>query len=146
MKRICRIATALIIVLSLFNFIRVDSIDIEYVQANVSVTVDGPVSSGSYTGNPTLSHTTGTGEDRLLLVGVSWGRTTSGTIPRTITSIKFNSIDLELLVDNTQDPMNCVAIYRYPDEAPSEVLSQVTITFSTTVNTVTSNPWLIFYD
>ena len=60
-----------------------------FVTAPPAVTLDGAVSSGTgatTTSSVSFSHTTGTGTDRLLLVGVSWN---CGTTNRTISSITF---------------------------------------------------------
>jgi len=52
-----------------------------------TVTLDGLVSSGMITGTSiSVAHTTGTGTNRLMLVGVSWN---CGTTNRTITSVTF---------------------------------------------------------
>ena len=130
MKSLYRITIALIIVFLLLSFNRLDSIDLKYVQANGSVTVDGPVSSGAFRGDLTLSHTTGIGENRLLLVGMSWGNGEAGTAFREIIAIEFAGIPLDLVIQATQDFQNQVAIYCFPGEPPESLTANLFIDFS----------------
>ena len=132
MKPLYRIAVVIIIVAFLLCIIRFKNLNASNVYANGSVAIDGPVSFDSYTGNLSLSHTSGVGENRILLVGVSWGRTSIGSIARNINSITFNSVELEIVIESKQDPMNCVAIYRFPGEAPIGISAEVAISFSST--------------
>ncbi len=107
------------------------------------VTLDGIVSSG--TGAPTassvsFSHTTGTGTNRLMLVGVSWncGGTTNSTISSaTFTPSGGSALDLTLVL--TQQYTWQANTYRYTAiysllNPPSGVTGQINITFSTAVS------------
>jgi hypothetical protein len=101
------------------------------------VTVDGAVSSGTDDGVSSISfaHTTGSGENRLLLVGVSWN---SGSNERDITSVIFNdgTTDYPLSeVFNQQasaNPRNA-AIYSLLNP-PSGEAGTVTVTFDDAVS------------
>ena len=94
MKHICRIVTAIIIVLTLFITYKINNISTESVQANGSLTIDGEPSKAYFTEHIEYSfeHTSGSGENRLLLVGVSWGRTTTGPLSRKIEKITISPI------------------------------------------------------
>jgi hypothetical protein len=83
----------LVAILMVFGIVADGHLPIQVAAANIdaitSVTLDGTPSSG--TANPTsssisFSNTTGTGADRLMLVGVSWN---CGTTNRTISSATF---------------------------------------------------------
>ena len=106
------------------------------------VATDGTASSGTgapATNSVSFSHTTGTGEDRLLLAGVSWN---CGTTDRSITSAKFiygsglTELDLTPVITyngySTANPRYS-AIYRYVNP-PSGVTGTLTITFSGNVS------------
>ena len=103
--------------------------------------VDGTPTSGTGAANASsvsFSHTTGTGTDRLLLVGVSWN---CGTTDRTISSVKFtpsggSAIDLTAV--NTQRA-GTGTTYRYSAiykllNPPKGVTGTVTVTFSGAVS------------
>jgi hypothetical protein len=99
-----------------------------------TVTVDGAASSGTGAANATsvsFSHTTGTGTDRLLLVGVSWN---CGSTARTISSVTFGGTPLTMVrMEQTGTRLRYSAIYRLLNP-PSGVTGNVTVTFSGTVS------------
>ena len=115
-----------------------------------NVYVDGAVSSNTWaSGSPiTFGHTTGTGTDRLMLVGVSWN---CGTADRTISSVTFtpsgggaavtfDEVKTQKSVDASSNPRYS-AIYRWPAEVdglpstpPNGQAGTVTITFSDSVS------------
>ena len=107
----------------------------------VQVTVDGTPTSGkgaNAASSVTFSHTTGTGINRLMLVGVSWN---CGTTNRTVSSVTFtpsggSAIDLTevqtQLGYNSTNPRYS-AIYRLL-APPSGVSGMVTVTFSGAVS------------
>ena len=101
----------------------------------VPVTLDGTPTRG--TGDTTasslsFSHTTGTGTDRLLLVGVSWN---CSTTDRTISSVTFTPSGgsaIRLTAVKTQQAgtqLRYSAIYKLLDP-PKGVTGTVTVTFS----------------
>jgi uncharacterized repeat protein (TIGR02543 family) len=101
-----------------------------------SVTLDGTVSSGVITGTSiSVAHTTGTGTDRLMLVGVSWNCYNTA---RTISSVTFTygSTTLTLNPVITQQAgtqLRHAAIYSLLNP-PSGVSGTVTVTFSGSVS------------
>ena len=107
------------------------------------VTQDGAVSSTSAASGSTLSfgHTTGTGSNRLMLVGVSWNCLTSNPAP-TISSMNFTygSTILDLAQEIVQETNNGTAsnkrysaIWFSPTEPPSGTTGTVNITFTGSV-------------
>ena len=107
--------------------------------AAAGVTLDGAVSSGTGAASAssvTFSHTTGTGDNRLLLVGVSWN---CGSTDRTISSVTFtpaSSSALPLSLVKTQKAgtnLRYSAIYSLLNP-PSGVSGTITVTFSGTVS------------
>jgi hypothetical protein len=109
------------------------SVTAEFDPAGI-VTVDGTASSGTGAANATsvsFSHTTGTGTDRLLLVGVSWN---CGSTARTISSVTFSGTPLTLVrTEQAGTQLRYSAIYRLLNP-PSGVTGNVTVTFSGTVS------------
>jgi hypothetical protein len=109
--------------------------------ANGSVTLDGTVSSDTDDDTSTfsMSHTTGTGANRLMLVGVSWNSANSA---RNITSVTFTygsgtPTVLPLSEVITQQPSE--SVYRYAAiyslvAPPTGETGTVTINFSNSVN------------
>jgi len=104
------------------------------------VTLDGAVSSGTAASGSSLSfaHTTGTGNNRLLLVGVSWN---CGSTNRTISSVTFTpdggsaaglSEVITQLGYSTSNP-RYTAIYSLLNP-PSGQTGTVTVTFSGSVS------------
>jgi len=115
---------------------------VQRVQAQGGVTVDGSVSSGTADDVSTIDvdHTTGTGADRLMLVGVSWN---CGSTDRTISSVTFTpsggggAITLDpVITQQAGTQLRYSAIYRWPDdtELPSGQAGTVTVTFSGSVS------------
>ncbi len=110
-------------------------------QASSGVSLDGAASSGTAddVSSISFSHTTGTGTDRLMLVGVSWN---SGDTDTSISSVTFTpsggSATTLTAVGTSKYSTNrrYVAIYRWPAGAqpPSGQLGTVAITFSGTVD------------
>jgi large repetitive protein len=106
-----------------------------------SVTADGTASSTIIAANATsatFSHTTGTGSNRLLMVGVSWN---CGTTDRSISSVTFTpsggsaqalTMKITQLGYNSSNPRYS-AIY-YLVGPPSGTTGDITITFSGTVS------------
>jgi len=103
--------------------------------ASGEVAVDGAVSSGSGAANATsvgFSHTTGSGADRLLLVGVSWN---SNNSEQNVSSVVFSSnggastLPLTLVFDqqSSGNPRNA-SIYRLLNPPAGEA-GTVTVTF-----------------
>ena len=115
-----------------------------FVTAPPAVTLDGAVSSGTSaptTSGVSFSHTTGTGADRLLLVGVSWN---CGTTNRTISSITFtpnggSALNLTEVKTQQYSFTSSGTQYRYTAiysllNPGSGVLGTVNITFSGAVS------------
>ena len=112
-----------------------------FVAAPPAVTVDGAFSSktGNTVSSLTIDHTTGTGTDRLLVVGVSWN---CGTTDRSISSVTFTpsggsaialaEVITQLGVNSSSDPRYS-AIYSLLNP-PSGVAGTVTVTFSGSVS------------
>ncbi|MBK6283473.1 MAG: hypothetical protein IPF54_13215 [Draconibacterium sp.] len=111
---------------------------VEYTQSLLDL--DGAVSfnSGDDINSLTINHTTGTGTDRLMLVGVSWN---CGTADRTISSVTFtptggSAVGLSEVITqlgyNTTNPRYS-AIYSLLNP-PSGQAGTVTITFSGSVS------------
>jgi hypothetical protein len=108
--------------------------------ARAAVTLDGVVSSNTGAANASsinVSHTTGTGADRLMLVGVSWN---CGTTNRTISSVTFTpnggaALGLTEVITqlgyNSSNPRYS-AIYRLLNP-PSGASGTLTVTFSGSV-------------
>ena len=104
------------------------------------VTVDGAASSGTADDVDSLSftHTTGTGDDRLMLVGISWN---SGTTARTISSVTFtpdgetaltlDEVITEAAASSTAPRNSAIYSLLGPD---SGVEGEVTVTFSGAVS------------
>ena len=106
------------------------------------MTLDGAVSSGTGAANSSslsFSHTTGTGANRLLLVGVSWN---AGTTARTISSVTFtpsggSAVALTPVITQQVSGQNRYsAIYRWPASTalPSGQSGTVAVTFSGAVS------------
>ncbi|MCB2202437.1 InlB B-repeat-containing protein [bacterium] len=105
-----------------------------------TVAVDGDVSSGTGNTDSSLSfeHTTGTGSNRLMLVGVSWN---SGSNERDIDSVEFSYgagptiLELIEVIDAqaSGSPRNS-AIYKINEEPPSGQTGTVTVTFTDSVS------------
>ncbi len=105
------------------------------------VTLDGAASSGTAddVSSINVAHTTGTGTDRLMMVGVSWN---CGTTDRSITSVTFtpsggSAIALSEVI--TQQGTNSSGDPRYSAiysllNPPSGVSGTVTVTFSGSVS------------
>jgi len=110
------------------------------IRAAGSVELDGAISTGAFAntsgGSITVNHTTGTGENRLMLVGVSWN---SGSKARTISSVTFTpsgGTATNLTAVRTQQvgtQYSYAAIYSLLDP-PSGQTGTVTVTFSGSVN------------
>jgi hypothetical protein len=108
------------------------------VHAAGTVTLDGAVSSASLASGTSISfnHTTGTGADRLMLVGVSWN---SGTTARTISSVTFtpsggSAIPLNsVITQQAGTQFRYSAIYSLLDP-PNGQVGTVAITFSGSVS------------
>jgi hypothetical protein len=99
------------------------------------ITLDGAVSSGTGAANASsasISHTTGTGSDRLMLVGISWN---CGSTDRTISSVTFTpsggSATPLSLVYNQQagTQLRHAAIYSLLNP-PSGASGTIAVTFS----------------
>ncbi len=97
--------------------------------------LDGEVSSNTANGVSSIdiaNHTTGTGNNRLMLVGVSWN---CGTTDRTISSVTFTpdggtAVDLtEVITEQHETELRYSAIYSLLDP-PSGETGTVTVTFS----------------
>ena len=101
------------------------------------VTLDGTVHSNVVASGSSISidHTTGTGANRLLLVGVSWN---SGTSERTISSITFtpsggSAVGLNMVVSRKYSSQNRdSAIYSLLNPASGQA-GTITVTFSGSV-------------
>lgn len=104
-------------------------------------TLDGAASSGTADDVDTIdiAHTTGTGTNRLMLVGVSWN---CGSTDRTISSVTFTpsggggAITLDpVITQQAGTQLRYSAIYRWPDgtELPSGQAGTVTVTFNDAV-------------
>ena len=107
---------------------------VQRVQALGSVTVDGAVSSGTDHDVSTISvsHTTGTGTNRLMLVAVSANNYTTAFNIDSV-SFTYDSTELELTEVGTQtDSGRKTAIYRLLDP-PSGQSGTVTVDFSATI-------------
>ncbi len=104
------------------------------------VTVDGTPSFGSGTAGTSLSfsHTTGTGTDRLLLVGVAWNANTCATC--TISSVLFTPSGGSALALNEVISWKYASNYRYsaiwylPTEPPSGTTGTILITFGGSIS------------
>ena len=97
------------------------------------VIVDGAVSSDTAddVSSITIGHTTGTGADRLMLVGVSWN---CGSNDRSITSVTFDGTPLnEVITQQAESEFRYSAIYSLMNP-PSGVSGTVTVTFSDSVS------------
>jgi len=102
------------------------------------VTLDGAVSSGAAddVSSIDIPHTTGTGADRLMLVGVSWN---CGTNARSISSVTFTpdggaAVGLtEVMTEQTGTQERYSAIYSLLNP-PSGKTGTVTVTFSGSVS------------
>ncbi len=116
------------------------SVTATFVEAPPAVILDGIVSSNTAGSGSsiTISHTTGTGANRLMLVGVSWN---CGTTDRTISSVTFTpnggiAVGLaEVLTQlgyNTSNPRYS-AIYSLINP-PSGQAGTITVTFSGSVS------------
>ncbi len=112
------------------------------VQAAGIVELDGDVHSATAAANESninISHTTGTGSDRLMLVGVSWN---SGSTARTISSVTFSYGSGPTVLNFTEkiaQKHSVAANYRYSAiwylvAPPSGETGTVTVTFSDTVS------------
>lgn len=101
------------------------------------VTLDGSISYNTGTGSSlTMSHTTGVGTNRLMLVGVSWN---GGLTNRTISSVTFtpsgggDASSLSLIIEETVSTTRHSAIYSL-ENPPSNQSGSVIITFSGNVS------------
>jgi uncharacterized repeat protein (TIGR02543 family) len=102
------------------------------------ITLDGAVSSNTAddVSSITINHTTGTGTNRLMLVGVSWN---CGTTDRTISSVTFTpdggsaTALAEVITEQTGTQLRYSAIYSLLDP-PSGQAGTVTVTFSGSVS------------
>jgi hypothetical protein len=108
-----------------------------------AVILDGSVSSATGAANAdsvSFSHTTGSGENRLLLVGVSWNCGTT-TATQSISSVKFtygtNELDLtQKIVQEASTSSNYkryAAIWYSPEEPPQNTAGTITVNFNTSV-------------
>jgi VCBS repeat-containing protein len=98
-----------------------------------TVALDGTVSTGGSTAaglTLTFSHTTGSGSNRLLLVGVAW-RNTSVAIP--ISGVTFNSVTMNLVGSNTSTNNRRLAIYSLLNP-PASTTGNVVVTLGGTTN------------
>ncbi len=104
--------------------------------------VDGATSSGTGAANATsvsFGHTTGTGVDRMMLVGVSWN---CGSTSRTISSVTFtpsggSAVALTpVIAQQAGTQLRYSAIYRWPagTALPSGQAGTVAVTFSGAVS------------
>jgi hypothetical protein len=100
------------------------------------VTLDGTASNAIGAANATsvsFSHTTGTGVNRLLLVGASWN---CGSTTRTISSVTFtygsNTLNLsqKVVQETASTAQRFAAIWYSPTEPPQNTSGTVTVTFS----------------
>jgi hypothetical protein len=104
------------------------------------IKLDGAVSSGTADDVDSISvaHTTGTGTNRLMLVGVSWN---CGTTDRSISSVTFtpsggSAVTLSPVVtQKVPTQLRYSAIYRWPNATvlPSGQAGTVAVTFSGSV-------------
>lgn len=108
------------------------------------VELDSVVSSGTANNTSSLSfsHTTGTGDNRMTLVGISWN---AGTSAKTINSVKFRYgagpteiaftevITETVTVSGSVSGPRYAAIYRSSAQPPAGIAGTMTVTFSTTV-------------
>jgi phosphodiesterase/alkaline phosphatase D-like protein len=127
------------------DFIRYNASSAAYsytMQPRGHLTVDGAVSSATGAANASslsFSHTTGTGANRLLLVGVSWN---SGSIARTISSVTFtpsggSAVTLTpVITQQAGTQLRYSAIYRWPagTALPSGQTGTVVVTFNGSVS------------
>jgi len=105
-------------------------------QVQLDGTVSTIKSSNTVSGTITVTNTTGTGQNRLMLVGISWN---ANAIARTISSVTFTPIGgtaANLAAVMTQQPASTT--YRYAaiyslTNPPSGQTGAVTVTFSTDV-------------
>jgi len=106
--------------------------------AKSEVALDGTVSSGTANSASSINiaHTTGTGTNRLMLVGVSWN---CGTTARTISSVTFtpnggSAVSLtNVITEQTGTQLRYSAIYSLLNP-PSGTTGTVTVTFSGSVS------------
>jgi len=106
-----------------------------------AVTLDGAASNTTAddVSEVSFAHTTGTGADRLMLVGVSWNSGSSATSISSVTftpSVGSATTLTEVGTSKYSTNMRYVAVYRWPAGAqpPSGQLGTVAITFSGTVD------------
>ncbi len=107
--------------------------------ARAASTVDGPVTTQSASSGTSISwtHTTGTGANRLMLVGVSWN---SNTAAVTVSSVTFTPSGGTALSLNQVISRKYASNYRYsaiwylPSEPPSGTTGTVLVTFSANVS------------
>ena len=111
-----------------------------FIEPSEAVTLDGTVSSAAGAANASsvsFSHTTGTGTNRLMLVGTSWN---CGTTTRTISSVTFSygTEELDLVEGITQESNSTAqrfaSIWYSPSEPPQNTTGTVTVTFSGNVS------------
>jgi hypothetical protein len=104
------------------------------------VTVDGTVSTntaGATVSSITVNHTTGAGDNRLMLLGVSWN---AGTTARTISSVTFTpSGGSAVSLTEVKTQQVAPTVYRYAAiyrllNPPSSQAGTVTVTFSGSVS------------
>jgi hypothetical protein len=104
-----------------------------------TVTLDGSISSNTADANNSsisFSHTTGTGVNRLMLVGVSWN---CGSTDRSVSSVTFTPSGEDALTfstvitEQTGTQLRYSAIYSLPDP-PAGVSGTIEITFSGSVS------------
>ena len=115
----------------------VTAVFVEYVPTGV--TLDGTASSNSASSGatPSFAHTTGSGTNRLMLVGVSWN---CGSTDRTISSVTFTPSGgsaatlTNIITQKAGTQLRYSAIYSLLDP-PSGVAGTVNITFSGSVTT-----------
>lgn len=105
----------------------------------IEVVPDGAASSNAAddVSSISFSHTTGTGSNRLTLVGISWN---SGTAERNIESVTFSygagptTLDFVEVIDAQASSARNSAIYKSDGEPPAGEAGSVTITFSGSVS------------
>ncbi len=108
----------------------------------VTLGLDGAVSNATGAANATsvsFSHTTGTGTDRLMLVGVSWN---CGSTGRTISSVTFSygagptvlNLSQKFVQETSSTTQRYAAIWYSQTEPPQNTTGTITVTFSGTVS------------
>ena len=132
--KISRISILFLVIVFLSSFLPVSGA--VYAAAGV-VTVDGAVSSGTLASGSsiTVSHTTGTGTNRLMLVGVSWNTNTSAVAINTVTFTPSGGSATSLNPVITQQAgtqFRYVAIYSLLNPS-SGVSGTVTVSFAASV-------------